>query len=186
MAEAELRVGSIMRVAAALAQDATPALNALGAYFTAQSQAAFRNQRLGNKVWPPRMIPNVPGIVGDLNRGGQPKARRFQGRPALVDTGMLRRSITWRVQGSSSVVVGTNLPYANVHQVGGVTRATVLEPIGKATLREVLSKRPDLGDLGYLFSKPVVVRRVPARPFLGLQPGDREEVERILADLITE
>ena len=177
--------GTRLRVIAKLVKDATPALAAIGAFLVAQSGRAFREQRFGNREWPARRIPNVPGIVQDLNRGSPPKARRFQGRPALVDTGNLRRSITFSVQAPRSVVVGTTLPYAGIHQTGGLTEPVILTPVGRDTLARVLRRDRNLtDDLGHLFSKPTVFRNVPARPFVGLQPGDSQEIEKILVDVI--
>lgn len=160
-------------------------LNAIGAHLTAGSQAAFREQRFGGVNWLPRGVPNVAGIIGDLNRGGQPKKRRFQSRPALVDTGNLRRSITWTVAGNT-VIVGTTVVYASVHQNGGVTEPVKLSDSSVPGLTALLQKEPGLQDsLGFLFDSPEVAIRVPARPFVGLQEGDLEEIERIVAEAVT-
>ena len=157
-------------------------LTAIGAYLTARSQAAFKDQSFGGVAWPERHVPNIAGIVSDLNAGAtNPKRRRFVPRPALVDTGALRRSISWQVQGSS-VVVGTALPYASVHQVGGVTKPIPLTFQGKVGLIDLLHRKPKLREsLGFLFQRPIVFSKVPARPFVGLQDGDIAEIERIIA-----
>lgn len=160
-------------------------LNAIGAYLTARSQRAFRDQAFDGNAWRPRSVPNIPGIVNDLNKGGQPKARRFQATPVLTDTGHLRRSITWQVSGNS-VLVGTTLEYASVHQNGGVTKPVPLTEVGRQGLTALLRRRPQLrDDLGWLFARPISFSRVPARPFVGLQEGDLEEIERIIAAEVT-
>mgnify|MGYP006908281628 CR=1 FL=1 len=64
-----------------------PVLRAIGAMVDSDSQSSFRNQKLGPVAWPPRAVPNIAGIVGDLNVGRRPPSRRFQARPALIDTG---------------------------------------------------------------------------------------------------
>lgn len=106
-------------------------LKRIGLVLLARAQRAFSEQRLGDVPWlqrgPSQGEPyiNVAGALTDLNEGGQIKERRFQRRPALVDTGTLRRSLA---EGESmsfpdklTVAVGTTVPYAGVHQKGGQT-----------------------------------------------------------------
>jgi len=158
-------------------------LNAIGAYLVSRSQTAFKVQGFDNKPWQERGVPNVPGIVNDLNKGGSPKARRFKPRPALLDTGVLRLSITHQVRGDS-VVVGTTIPYASVHQNGGMTKPVELTSTGREGLANLLRRKPELrDDLGWLFNQPLVFRRVPARPFVGIQDGDLEEIKRIVLEV---
>jgi len=84
------------------------ALTAIGVMMVAESQDAFQQQRHGSVEWPARSNPNVYGILADFAAGkSAPPARRFQDRPALIDTGRLRSSIAFRVSGKS-VTVGTD------------------------------------------------------------------------------
>ncbi len=75
-----------------------PVLNALGQRIKSRVQLGFRNSKdpWGNE-WSPL-----------LHRDGKP----------LVDTGRLRSSITYFHPDQSSVIVGTNLDYAAIHQFG--------------------------------------------------------------------
>lgn len=114
----------------------------------AVSQRAFREQRLGDVPWPARSmfvtdsrgrrwLVNVAGIVADMNRGASPPARRFEERPALVDTNALRRSVASQVTaepGRTTIATGSTLAHASVHQSGGPT-STPITPAGKANLR---------------------------------------------------
>jgi phage gpG-like protein len=125
------------------------------------------------------MVPNVPGIVGDLNRNMNPPKRRFQPRPALVDTGKLRQSISFQV-GSKDVVVGTNLEYAAQQQLGGVSKVRLLKSSRKA-LSELLRKRPELRkSLGWLFSKPEFEVKIRPRRFVGYDNEDRATVRELI------
>jgi phage gpG-like protein len=67
------------------------------------------------------------------------------------------------------VVVGTNAPYAGVHQRGATIRAKpgkrLAFRIGRATI----------------FARSVTI---PARPFLGVSQEDREEIVEIFRDHI--
>lgn len=182
---AEFTEGSKLEVATKLTRKVpVSALNAIGAYLVSQSQAAFRSQSFNGERWQERLVPNVPGIVRDLNRGGVPAARRFQARPALVDTGTLRKSINFSAQ-PNAVVVGSTLAYAAVHHRGGTTEPVELTAQGRKALARFLRTRPAMQEsLGHLFNKPKVVRNVPARPFVGLQQGDAEEIEAILREEI--
>lgn len=156
--------------------DLTPVMDSLGALLTARSQASFRTQGKRGRPWPPRLTPNVPGIIRDLNSGGSPKARRFQPRPALVDTGTLRRSITWEVSGSGrEVTVGTNVPYAKLHNEGGDSTSTLTSQ-GRQRLAAWLRRDPTnrVHGLGFLFSQPSVTVAVRKRAFLDLTSDDRK------------
>ena len=41
------------------------------------------------------------------------------GQSLHVRTGLLRQSISYRMEGSYAVIVGTNVPYAHIHEAGG-------------------------------------------------------------------
>jgi phage gpG-like protein len=185
----ELDEGDALRVLSKVAGgDATAALTKVGALLVASSQRAFRDQAFNGVMWPPRLVPNIPGIVSDLNRGVTPPARRFQERPALVDTGNLRRSITFNVDSPTSVVVGTSVPYASVHQTGGQTVVQVNDQ-GRAGLAKLLGTargRQFQAQLGAALNSEAIFRNVPSRPFVGLQKTDAAKIEQILGQSIEE
>lgn len=118
-------------------RDKDALLDAAGALLVRTSQEAFVKQRFGSIVWPERYagdtrepFVNVAGIVADFNAGrAEPPQRRFDRRPALMDTGELARSPSYRKVGPDSVEAGSTVPYAALHQRGGessqpVTRET--------------------------------------------------------------
>ncbi|MBX9702383.1 MAG: phage virion morphogenesis protein [Acetobacteraceae bacterium] len=94
-----------------------------------------------------------------------------QGGQTLSDTGRLKASITHRA-GAKELLVGTDTRYAAIHQFGGTIRAK-----GKALAFSLpwLKRR---GDSGMRFVKSVTI---PARPFLGLDAGDREMIAETIA-----
>lgn len=101
------------------------ALNAIGAYLQAQAQARFETETgpdgrrwhaLSRRTIQRGIRASDVGRDGRLNARG---ARRISMRKILTDTGRLKSSISYRLNGTSSVSVGSDLVYANIHQFGG-------------------------------------------------------------------
>ena len=80
------------------------ALEQIGVLMVAESQRAFKEQQFGAKKWDQRAPVNVFGIIADFHIGGRakPPERRFDRRPALIDTGAngLLGSIAHQVKGN--------------------------------------------------------------------------------------
>jgi len=112
-------VGSRVRGIAALLAKPETLLKQFGTLIALRAQRAFKDQKRGTFRWKDRAVPNVPGILSDIRRGKNPPARRFESRPAVVDTGHLAGSIAFRVTGAKTVEVGTVVPYASTQQYGG-------------------------------------------------------------------
>lgn len=102
-------------------------LTRVGAIMKGRQQAAFKDQRRGTEMWPKRSVPNVAGILKDLSVGRRPPSRRFEDRPAGVDTGALWKSIDFRVVGSDVVEIGSVLPYAGLIHAGGKTKTVRID-----------------------------------------------------------
>ena len=117
-------------------------------------------------------------VAAQFTRGGRrtstPKRGRESaafgkfraGKKILTDSGRLQNSITYKSRGRS-LVIGTNLIYARIHQKGGVIKA---KP-GKAL-------RIPLGDGRVIFRKQVTI---PARPFLLIKPKDPAAIGEALS-----
>lgn len=183
----ELDEGDRIRAVGKSIDRTAPALNAIGALLVLQSQRSFRQQRKGGFRWRPRAVPNVAGIVSDLARGANPPSRRFTPRPALVDTGALRRSITFRVIGNT-VEAGSNLSYASLQQEGGTSTLPVTDRVKKGVAK-LIKQKPQLAEaLGFLLSpKTTQLRvRVPARPFVLVTREDLAEINTVLEDFYGE
>jgi phage virion morphogenesis protein len=95
-------------------------------------------------------------LMKPVRRGGVP----------LIDTGFLRKSITYNA-GLADVTIGSNLVYARMHQFGGT-----VEPKNKKALAFRVNNKKG----------SVVVKKVtiPARPFLGISKDDREEIKEMV------
>jgi len=153
-------------------------LDGVGALLVSKFQSSWRKrQSPSGESWPARMVPNVPGIVADLNKGGDPKGRRFEEGQPLVDTGRLRGSLTWEVRGRV-LSVGTSVSYAALHNEGGETTHT-LNATGRRQLTLWLRReRRGAGDpaklgLGWLFGKPTFSVNVQKRTFI--EVGQEED-----------
>jgi hypothetical protein len=96
-------VGSRIRGIAALLAKPETLLKQFGTLIALRAQRAFKDQRRGSFAWKERATPNVPGILSDIRRGATPPRRRFESRPAVVDTGHLAGSIAYRVTGAKTV-----------------------------------------------------------------------------------
>ncbi len=112
-----------------------PILKQIGIVLLADAQRSFKEQRLGSMKWAPRypgQSPppmNIAGIVADFLAGRKtPPDRRFQNRPAGIDTSQTLRSLTaskaMTVQGYVVKVVSAT-PGAGNMQHGGVSRQPI-------------------------------------------------------------
>jgi phage gpG-like protein len=131
----------------------------------------------------------LKGITLFLRREGGGEG----GAQILQDTGRLKQSVTWGLLGSgsappgavyelgpTSLRIGSNLPYAAIHQFGGTVKAKK-----KALARQVPDVASPLGARRYkgkvyvLFGPSVTI---PARPYLTLQPEDLDDFGQVFAD----
>lgn len=110
-------------------------LKQIGAVVLADAQKAFRNQQLGEIRWAsryPKQAPpfiNIAGVVADFAAGRKkPPPRRFDNRPAGIDTGLTLRSLTpsksISVQGYV-VTVRSASPNAATINSGGISRQPI-------------------------------------------------------------
>jgi len=169
------------------------ALKAVGVHLSSQYQRAFDRQGLKRRdEWKPRGVPNKAGIISDLNKGGKTvKQRRLEPRKALIDTNRLRGSISWRQISDTSIEVGSNVPYASVHNFGGESEVPVTAQ-AQTTLRDALKKKkpPKLIQvLGRAFARRMLKVdsfkvRVPERKFVGITPSLRVDVTQIVARFV--
>lgn len=178
----------------------------VGMILLRDSMQAFERQAFGDIKWPERYPNqhggkvNIAGAVSDLQHGSTIKDRRFEPRPAAMDTGKLKRSLTVLVADGLSVTVGTNLPYANIQHQGGETTQAVT-PAVKANLRKwilktekaytkdsfpslmLVRKNSAAKRLYFLLEHDVneLVTQVNPRPFVGIT----EDARRDVAEAIT-
>ena len=109
------------------------------------------------------------------------------GGKTLVDTARLQQSVTFAAE-THAVEVGTNVEYAAIHQFGGTI---TLPPYSRLKVR---FKHNEKGQLRFASRKDkgkgVTERHVtygeriihmPARPFLGIDEADRDDIAAIAA-----
>ena len=100
-----------------------------------------------------------------------PKSKRAAKKDGqtLTDTALLRRSVDYAAT-SDKVMVGSNLPYARIHQKGG-------------TIKPKKAKKLVFKGRG---GKKVAVDEVtiPARPYLGVSADDMKEVRETISDFL--
>lgn len=120
----------------------------------------------------------------------QPLQPRYQRRKKrnkdkiLTLNGYLRGNIHWQPDGDEAVRVGTNAKYGAIHQFGG----SIQKPARQSTLHF------GAGKTKYLFVKQKKAKRslqvtvpahqvnMPARPYLGVNAGDQEQIRLRVMD----
>lgn len=167
-----------------LADDARPILKHVGLHLVRATQRAFRDQKRV-APWDPRRVPNIPGALQDLSTSSSVKARRFQDRPALVDTGRLRSSMAYRFVTKTLIEFGTVVSYAGLHQRGGVSEISTTAAM-RTNLGRWLKKHPEWEEDFGMFLSPIfapgrAIRfRVRKRVFVAYLPSDRAVVEKLI------
>jgi len=113
--------------------------------------------------------------IEDTNRApdGAPWERSFRaeldGGRTLFDSGRLAASLTHQA-GRSEVQIGTDLPYAGIHQTGG-----------EIVPAEAGALRCRLPDGGFAVVGKVTI---PARPYLGVSETDAGEIGAIASGFL--
>jgi phage gpG-like protein len=121
---------------------------------------------------------------GKLNRwqARNPAAKRNSRRALLINTGRLRRSIRITAKGTDYVKIGTDVPYAQIHNEGGTIQGTQKvrahrrrkfeRPKGRR------SKKVQSGDVQVKAHTRQVNTKIPQRQFLGESTDVIKSVER--------
>jgi len=176
--------------------------NAIGRHLVTKCRGAFTAQRRGPVIWPERHVPNVAGILHDLNTGSSIDPKRWSPRPAGVDTGALKASITFRTT-KNQIILTSNVPYAGDFEEGGertiqitqmaMTNLGKLLQSGKRNKAKGLhldkrtreGKAQDrISKLAWIMGKGKrdgsVKLKVPPRPFLTIEDEDLDEIAEIV------
>lgn len=186
---------ALVRFKRALDRNPAGLLRQIGMILLEDSQRAFDEQRFGDKAWPeryPRQKPprvNVAGIVADFAAGRKtPPKRRFQPRPAGLDTGMLRRSLQSASKAirpqAWSVFVGTTVPYAGKFHAGGKSRQTVTSTVKKLLAAFLRKKKNRIYGqrLGFLFRRSALETKSPARPIVGVTARAEKRINLLIRE----
>jgi len=134
------------------------------------------------------------GDDNDFGGGNQKwivsKASERRSGQTLVDTGRLASSVTINISYSGNklnIEVGSNLPYAAIHQFGGVIKQGASSKLytqnrySKGKKKGSFKKGTTWGQGGTVGEHTITV---PARPYLVLQNEDIEEIKKIVSDHI--
>lgn len=115
-------------------------------------------------------------VLQNFDAGGRPtpwQPSRKKGGQTLVDTGRLKNSVNYQVDGDD-VAVGTDVAYARAHQLGVDTQVSV-----PARLKRHVDGRLLRAGQGTRHM------RLPARPFLLVQDEDWAYLGRLLKSYLT-
>lgn len=176
-------------------------LKQIGEMIRSRMQNAFVEQSRGAYKWRERKTPNIMGILSDLELGTRVKKRRFDSRPALVDTGTLLRSFgrgerNIELTKKTRLEVGTPISYAPTLNIGGESSMRITKTMkknlakylkrdrGRAKRSDNLAIQQQSKDrnkqLGWIFKKDEVKTRIPARPFAIITPIDLKDSVAII------
>ncbi len=160
------------------ANDLSPVLKAIGDLMVASADRNFEAQ--GRPAW----APVQPATAKRKTKAGHGKI--------LMWSGNLARSIAFVVKGKS-VVVGTNVPYARIHNEGGVieryarsTWATArrTDAAGMGRFARTKGARAHKSAIHEVFTIGAYQIPMPARPFLMFQPGETESYGGIVMQFV--
>ncbi len=171
--------------------DLSRVLKVVGEMAVSDAQSNFDKQSFDGKPWNrryPNQTPfriNVAGAISDLASGPSVKSRRFQARPAGLDTGNLRASISSKKVGRTSVEVGSALEYADRVNRGGVSSMPITSTV-KDNLEIWLKKNKRFRPfIGYIFKLDALRTNVRARQFIGVTPTLEKDIAK-LVELVIE
>lgn len=163
-------------------------LAAIGVHMVAGARKSFREQQAPDGTpWPERypnqtddLYLNVAGALQDLRTGTNIKKRRYDKRPAGVDTGELRRRLVYDVRGQE-LVVGADVPYARRVHFGGESSIPLdaqlianLAQLLRSKRRSAKRKARRDGTLGVRGGAPLHAEELRLGPVIGkYRSGER-------------
>lgn len=174
-----------VRVLAKQIEQLFPLMDKLGNYLCQVSRAAFQNQSWDGQKWAEKkagpLTPSIMGSVEDLSKGPEIAASRFAARPALVNTGALRRSFKAMPTAKTVKIVST-MPYAQLQNEGGLNILYVTKAV-RQNLAAYLRRMPNLRPhLGFLFNAWQVEATIPARQFIGVPESSRAKIDAMVQE----
>lgn len=157
----------------------TQVLTKIGELLVFAAQSAIYEQRRGAVAFPPRRVPNVLGVLSDLEAGRPVHPSRLTPRKALYATGRLYNSFGWRIVGRRVTTTST-APYVKQAEEGGTATVTIT-PRLRASVRGFLGRGlPGMpaarARLAAAVRKDSVTVTWPARPFSGIPLNMRSKV----------
>lgn len=165
---------TLARMDAAM-DNTAPLLARIGEYLQGSSRDRFKSQ------------------AGPDGTAWQPLQPRYQRRKKqnkdkiLTLRGYLRGQIHWQPDGDDAVRVGTSAKYGAIHQFGGTIQQPARQSIvhfgaGKAKRLFVKKKKAKRSMQVSIGAHQV---NMPARPYLGVNAGDQEEIRPRVMDWLS-
>lgn len=163
--------------------DAGAILEPFGAYLVTSTQRRFERETAPDGAKWPKLSPRTA-------------SKRINGRRRGFDnilrvTRRLEQSVS-HVISNGELHVGSNVVYAAAHQLG----AQIDMPQRQQTIFQNYDPKTDTFDQKFRkksrsnFARDVTVKAhtvsIPARPFLGIDDADREELDHIVTDFMAE
>lgn len=166
-----------------------PALQQIGALVTSLTQLRFISQTgPTGEAWKPSRRALGQGTTRSRKKDGPNRG------DTLADTGRLLASINWKLLSGSAVAIGTNVEYASTMQFGaakgqfGTVMAKVSAFMRRVPTRDVFAKTGRLRKRGMTEVRAherrmlVPCGTIPARPFLGFNSSDIDDILAILSN----
>lgn len=164
------------------------ALKQIGVLMVAESQASFKRQTFGRKKWDARAPINVYGLIADFSLPKTPPGRRFDDRPALMDTGQMRATLDYDFLGAKEIEVGSNLGHSGVLNFGGPIESKPITETVQRRISRWLKTQTDTirTKLSWLTSPEMTGKtlkgEVAPRPFVGLSDQTVLDIIEVLGD----
>lgn len=111
------------------------------------------------------------------------KGGRKRSQTLLVDSGRLKRSIRKIYAGKDTIIIGTDVPYAEIHNSGGLIRgnAFIRTHTRRAHLRKRAGRKEHVHAHAVQAHSRKVNMRMPKRQFI----GDSAELRKRITEFIT-
>ncbi len=165
----------------------SPVMKIIGEYLARSTEDRFNRQGPA-----PDGTPWAPLKPATLKRKKHSKI--------LTESGQLRGSIRYQLQGKDTVAIGTNKIYAAIHQLGGDINVSARSIMirHRTDAKGNLLRTEQFSGQGLIFAKKRhkrVLQRwaevgahkfhIPARPYLGVSATDSTEIVRIINQYLT-
>jgi phage gpG-like protein len=168
-------------------------LSGIGELIVSEALQNFKDEAFEGQKWKPR-------------KDGSSAGERTRRRNLLVQSGKLRRSIRVVKVSKNSVTVGSDVPYAKIHNEGGVTHPKIspkmrrfawamyyknkgsadknADSVNDSAIRrfKVGSDKANFWKNLALTPKTSLRVEIPARPFLRITPLLREKIKKKILD----
>ncbi len=129
------------------------------------------------------------GTPWEALKPGYLRQKKYHKDKILTLRGYLCSTINYSVIDANTVEVGSNLKYAAIHQFGGVIQQAPQSR--KVRYRSVAGRVLFAGKQHKRATERWVTRdayqvKIPARPFMGISAEDDAQIQRLIADWVSE